>query len=465
MMTRISVYLSSAKRNPSFMKKLGLGFFLFVPAAIFAVAALLHQEPEVADIKDTSSSVSIPVVVEAQRPKTCEERQAGQPSASFKGHNIWSYLCQHKEDTYTVSSGDTFAKLLTQRGLSSSQVHDASQAVRRLWDTRDLKVGQDVHFLYPLEGKPVFRGLYLLADPTHLVLLKRVGQDFVADLISVPSITTMVYKESRITTSLFDAANQSGVPTNILIEMIRAFSYDVDFQREVKEGNTFSVFYETVQDTNKKVLSSRNIAYASMRLNDRFLRIYAHKTKDGTTSFYFRDGSSTRKALLKTPVDGVRISSSFGMRMHPILGYSKMHKGIDFAAPRGTPIRAAGNGRIVYMGRFGAYGNYLKIKHNDTFATAYAHIHNFPKGLRVGQAVKQGQLVAFIGSTGRSTGPHLHYEILKNGMQVNPQSVKLPTSEKLSAVEMKRFRQVVAKVEMQMAAQGKVDTAQLVQNR
>jgi murein DD-endopeptidase MepM/ murein hydrolase activator NlpD len=142
-----------------------------------------------------------------------------------------------------------------------------------------------------------------------------------------------------------------------------------------------------------------------------------------------------------------------------------MHKGIDFAAPRGTPIRAAGNGRVVYMGRFGAYGNYLKIKHNDTFSTAYAHINNFPKGLRVGQTVKQGQLVAFIGTTGRSTGPHLHYEILKNGAQVNPQSVKLPTSEKLSSAEMKRFRQTVAKVEMQMAAQGKVDTAQLVQNR
>jgi murein DD-endopeptidase MepM/ murein hydrolase activator NlpD len=153
------------------------------------------------------------------------------------------------------------------------------------------------------------------------------------------------------------------------------------------------------------------------------------------------------------------------MRMHPILGYSKMHKGIDFAAPRGTPIRAAGNGRIVYMGRYAAYGNYLKIKHNDTFSTAYGHINNFPKGLRVGQTVKQGQLVAFIGTTGRSTGPHLHYEILKNGNQVNPQSVKLPTSEKLADGEMKRFRQTVAKVEMQMAAQGKVDTAQLTENR
>ena len=447
------------------MKKLGLGFFLFVPLAIFAVAALLHQEPENTDVPDNASSASVSTVAEAQRPKTCEERQDGHPSASLKGHDVWKYLCNHKEDVYTVSSGDTFAKLLSERGLSSSQAHEASQAVRRLWDTRELNVGQDVHFLYPLEGKASLKGLYLLSDPTHLVVLKRTGQDFTADLISVPSTTTMVYKESRITSSLFDAANQSGVPTNILIDMIRAFSYDVDFQREVKEGNTFSVFYETVQDNNKKVLSSRNIAYASMRLNDRFLRIYAHKTKDGSTVFYFRDGSSTRKALLKTPVDGVRISSTFGMRMHPILGYSKMHKGIDFAAPRGTPIRAAGNGRVVYMGRFGAYGNYLKIKHNDNFSTAYAHIHNFPKGMRVGQTVKQGQLVAFIGTTGRSTGPHLHYEILKNGAQVNPQSVKLPTSEKLSSAEMKRFRQTVAKVEMQMAAQGKVDTAQLVQNR
>jgi murein DD-endopeptidase MepM/ murein hydrolase activator NlpD len=464
-MTQMSVYLSRAKKNAFFMKKLGLGFFLFVPLAIFAVAALLHQEPENKNVSDDSSSVSVSTVAEAQRPKTCEERQDGQPSASLKGHDVWKYLCNHKEDVYTVSSGDTFAKLLSERGLSSSQAHEASQAVRRLWDTRELNVGQDVHFLYPLEGKASLKGLYLLSDPTHLVVLKRTGQDFTADLISVPSTTTMVYKESRITSSLFDAANQSGVPTNILIDMIRAFSYDVDFQREVKEGNTFSVFYETVQDNNKKVLSSRNIAYASMRLNDRFLRIYAHKTKDGSTVFYFRDGSSTRKALLKTPVDGVRISSTFGMRMHPILGYSKMHKGIDFAAPRGTPIRAAGNGRVVYMGRFGAYGNYLKIKHNDNFSTAYAHIHNFPKGMRVGQTVKQGQLVAFIGTTGRSTGPHLHYEILKNGAQVNPQSVKLPTSEKLSSAEMKRFRQTVAKVEMQMAAQGKVDTAQLVQNR
>jgi murein DD-endopeptidase MepM/ murein hydrolase activator NlpD len=447
------------------MKKLGLGFFLFVPLAVFAVAALLQQGPETTQDVAETHSVSVPLVAQMERPKTCEERQAGQPSSSLKGHDVWNYLCDHQEEVYTVSSGDTFAKLLSDRGLSSRQVHEASNSVRKLWDPRELKMGQDVHFLYPLKGKPVLQGLYVLSDVTHLVLLKRKAEGMTAELVSVPSTTTMVYKESRITSSLFDAANQSGVPTNILIEMIRAFSYDVDFQREVKEGNTFSVFYETVQDNNKKVLSSRNIAYASMRLNDRFLRIYSHKMKDGTTAFYFRDGSSTRKALLKTPVDGVRISSTFGMRMHPILGYSKMHKGIDFAAPRGTPIRAAGNGRIVYMGRYGAYGNYLKIKHNDTFSTAYAHINNFPKGMRVGQTVKQGQLVAFIGTTGRSTGPHLHYEILKNGNQVNPQSVKLPTSEKLADAEMKRFRQTVAKVEMQMAAQGKVDTAQLTENR
>ena len=451
------------------MKKLGIGLFLLIPAVVFAVASFWHSgDPVVVQVADVTPVIEKVAVAPKPpaKPKTCEERQDGLASASLKGHNIWPYLCDHREDIHTVADGETFAKILSDRGVSAKQTFMATNEMRRFWDPRDLKADQQISFLYPLTGKNELQGLYILSDPTNLILLKKIDDNFTVESIKVPSSMVMVYKESRITSSLFDAANDSGVPTNILIDMIRAFSYDVDFQRDVKEGNTFSVFYETIQDKNKKILSTGKIAFASMRLNDKFLRIYSHTMRDGTTAFYFRDGVSTRKALLKTPVDGVRISSTFGMRNHPILGYSKMHKGIDFAAPRGTPIRAAGDGKIIKMSPFGAYGNYLRIQHNGSFSTAYAHIDRFAKGLKIGQNVKQGQLVAYIGTTGRSTGPHLHYEILKNNEQINPQGVKLPTSQKLSGDEMKRFRQNLAKIEMQLAALGKnTGSAQLVENR
>ena len=222
-------------------------------------------------------------------------------------------------------------------------------------------------------------------------------------------------------------------------EVIKAFSYDVDVQRDIQPGDLYGVVYERFEDEDGNLARTGDVLFASMTLSGKAIGIYRYTDRDGFTDYYDQDGHSLRKALLKTPIDGARISSGFGMRKHPILGYSKMHKGIDFAAPSGTPIYAAGNGTIVKIGRNGGYGNYVKIKHANGYATAYAHLSKFAKGLKNGSKVKQGDVIAYVGSTGRATGPHLHYEVMVSGSQVNPKDVKLPTGTTLTGKELALF--------------------------
>ncbi len=246
----------------------------------------------------------------------------------------------------------------------------------------------------------------------------------------------LVHYRGAIHNSLFEAAMAQGVPVALLGEMIKIFSYDVDFQRDIQPDDQFELIYRQGQD--KK--TPRQLIYASLTLSGEPLSLYRYVDQQGNADFYSHTGESARKALLKTPVDGAKISSGFGMRFHPILHYTTQHKGIDFAVMTGTPVMAAGSGVVDYAGVNGAYGIYVRIKHDTSHSTAYAHLSRLAPGVRVGKHVNQGQTIALSGATGRATGPHLHYEMLVNDAQANPMSVKFQSGRKLSGKELSRFQ-------------------------
>ena len=255
----------------------------------------------------------------------------------------------------------------------------------------------------------------------------------------------ITYKEIIITNSLYNSAVKHGIKPSIIIEFARIYGFQIDFQRDIWKNDSFQIIYENFEDDKGKILETGNILYANLILQGKENGLYIFKTKDGYEHFD-KAGKSIRKSLMKTPINGARLSSSFGMRKHPILGYNKMHRGTDFAAPEGTPIMASGDGKIVRARWCGGGGNCIKIKHNSTYSTVYAHLKNFARGIKEGVRVKQGQTIGYVGSTGMSTGPHLHYEVIINGKKVNSQKLKLPSGKILKGKERKLFE--VSKIKL-----------------
>ena len=253
---------------------------------------------------------------------------------------------------------------------------------------------------------------------------------------NIPDKKTFIKAEKTIYGSLYKTANDAGIPDKITAQMIKALSYDVDFQRDIKRGDKITALYEGTANYKGHVVKADKLHYVKLELGNRDVEIYV-----SDNGYYYADGKSAKKSLLRTPIDGAHITSGFGMRFHPILGYSKLHKGTDFGAATGTPIYAAGSGVIEEAGPKGTYGNYVKIKHNKEFSTAYAHCSRFAKGIHSGSKVSQGQVIAYVGTTGRSTGPHLHYELIKNGDQINPTSAtNLNFAGKLAGKDLKKFK-------------------------
>jgi len=250
--------------------------------------------------------------------------------------------------------------------------------------------------------------------------------------------------KGKIESTLYATARDRGVPKNVISEVIRAFSFDLDFQRQVKSGDPFEVFYgEPLSGSSKK---RKVLHYATLKVRGKPKTYYRFTTSDGRTRYYDGKGRSATKSLMRTPISGARISSGFGMRRHPILGYTKMHTGVDFAAPRGTPIRAAGSGKVVFAKWRGAYGKAVRLKHAKGYSTLYAHMHRFASGLRSGDRVRQGQVIGYVGSTGRSTGPHLHYEVRLKNKRINPKRIRMAGNTKLTGKELKAFKRQKAKI-------------------
>ena len=262
---------------------------------------------------------------------------------------------------------------------------------------------------------------------------------FTAETVDLPLIRDLVGHRLRIDSSLFVAGQEAGVPTSIMVELIRAFSFDVDFQREIWKGDGVELIYETFHDPDGNFVKTGTLFYAALEVRGKLLPLYRFTPPNGRADYFGPTGRTARRTLMRTPIDGARISSGYGKRRHPILGYTKMHRGTDFAAPRGTPIYAAGDGVVEVAGRKGAYGRYIRIRHNSTYKTAYAHLYRYAKGIRKGRRVRQGQVIGYVGTSGRSTGPHLHYEVHVNGRQTNPLRVKLPSGKKLKGEALAAF--------------------------
>ncbi|MFL2889947.1 MAG: M23 family metallopeptidase [Pelagibacteraceae bacterium] len=259
-----------------------------------------------------------------------------------------------------------------------------------------------------------------------------------------------VVVKNKIKNNLYSAAVEVGIEPNIIIEFARVYGFEIDFQRDIRKDDWFEIYYEKFLDDNDIVKDTGKIIYASMYVNNKEINLYNFKYKN-ETGYYDLNGRSIVKSLMKTPINGARLSSRFGMRKHPILGYNKMHRGTDFAAPSGTPIMASGSGTITRARWCGGGGNCVKIRHNSTYETIYAHMKNFAKGIKEGRKVRQGQIIGYVGSTGMSTGPHLHYEVVVNGKKVNSQRLKLPSGKILKGDERKEFEIERIKIDLKLS--------------
>ena len=343
--------------------------------------------------------------------------------------------------------GDTFLSLLIKAGVDRPSAHMAIRALSKSYRPRDLKRGQEVRITFQPnfwgEKSGPFVGFNFTprAEETFKIRTNGIG-GYTLKKINIVLENTDVLFSGSIKTSLYPAAIKSGMAASSLVNLIRLFSWDVDFQRDIQKNDKFDVLVEKLYQKNGKFARWGRILYAELTLSRKPIRLYRFESKRHGVEYFDDRGHSAQKALMKTPIDGARLSSGYGRRRHPILGYTKVHRGVDFAAPRGTPIYAAGNGVIRYAGRKGAYGKYIKIRHNAQYSTAYAHLHQFRRGIRRGRRVTQGQVIGYVGSTGRSTGPHLHYEIIVNGRQTNPLRLKLPSGRRLKGRELKRFTKI-----------------------
>ena len=364
-----------------------------------------------------------------------------------------------RSTTLVVERGDTLQKMIRRGGASAAEAESVVSAMRSYFDPRKLQVNQEISLTLearelplaaagyphgaPADNPPMrLSHLTIQTDVNRFVTVKR-QQDgsFLADEIVTELLRRPTLAKGTIDSNLFTAARKAGASADTVVELIRLFSFDVDFQRDIREGDAFEILFDQELDYNGEVARAGPIRYASLTLSGKRKALFRFQPPGEADADYFdENGKTARKALMKTPIDGARLSSGFGPRKHPILGYTRMHKGTDFAAPRGTPIMAAGNGTVEIAGRNGGYGNYIRIRHNGQYKTAYAHLSKFARGVRKGAKVRQGQTIGYVGSTGRSTGPHLHYEVHFNGKQVNSRTLKLPTGQSLKNANLVAFQ-------------------------
>jgi len=348
-----------------------------------------------------------------------------------------------KKVTVTVSAGDTLSSILRWARVKDEVARDVIEALKSVFDPGKLRKGHEMSldFITYNGYKPIFQCLHLKLDTRRKIeVMRGVDHGFQTRQTSRELETRFNQGKATIKSSLYQAAQDADLPTEVLMQMLRAYVYDVDFQRDIQPGDRIEVLYEEKVDAKSgKVIEAGAVHYAALHTRSKALRVYRHETNDGFSHLFNGQGRSVRKALMLTPIEGARISSGYGMRKHPILGYNKMHRGLDFAAPKGTPIMAAGDGIVEFAGPNGGYGNYVRIRHPNLYQTVYGHLSDYARDISRGVRVKQGEIIGYVGSTGRSTGPHLHFEIRRDGEPINPTSLKTPPGRTLEGEELERF--------------------------
>ena len=346
---------------------------------------------------------------------------------------------KYKKVQHKIKSGETFDKILKYYLIDKNEIIEIKKNLLKKVNINKLNTKQSIQFSLDQTNNKIKEFTFQISN-TEKIYLKRNIKDnnFNQELIIIKLDKKVIYKENIILQSLYKSATDQGIPANTIIEFARIYGFQVDFQRDIRKKDKFQIMYEVFFDENNEIAESGEILFANLKLSGQDNELY-YFNNEGSEGHYDKNGKSVQKALMKTPINGARLSSSFGMRKHPIDGFNKMHRGTDFAAPKGTPIMASGNGIIKKAGWCGGGGNCVKIRHNSTYETIYAHMSKFARGIKSGVRVKQGQTIGYVGSTGKSTGPHLHYEVIVNGKKINSQKLKLPSGEILKNKKRKLF--------------------------
>ena len=336
---------------------------------------------------------------------------------------------------YLVKSGDSLNSILSDLKVSADEI----KIIVKKLPSKTLHANMKIDLLIDTKSGRIVELIYPISRVKKIVLKKNKENLFEKKEVITELTKKLVYKEGIIRSSLYKSAKNINVEDSIIVDLANLYGFQIDFQRDIYKNDSFEILYEKFINEEEKIKETGNIIFANLILRGQKNPLYYFNDNNKSTGHYDPNGASVKKALMKTPINGARLSSGFGMRKHPILGYNKLHKGTDFAAPMGTPVMASGDGIIIKARWCGGGGNCVKIKHNSTYETIYAHMKSFAKGIREGKKVKQGQIIGYVGSTGKSTGPHLHYEVIENGKKVNSQKLKLPSGKILKGKERKMF--------------------------
>ena len=383
--------------------------------------------------------------------KNLKEVTSSNEFSSFTEYLFSRINSPYVEVDYKIKNNDSIEKILKKFNIEAIDIKKISIKLKERKLT-NIYSGRKLSLIYKKSESglnSVVNILYPVSN-TSSIEIRKLQNDF-----SIKENILKLYKKevvvkNKITNNLYSSAINADIEPNIIVEFARIFGFEVDFQRDIRRGDWFEIYYEKFEDDNGKVRDTGKIIYASMFVNNNEINLYNFKHKN-EEEYYDIKGKSITKSLMKTPINGARLSSSFGMRKHPILGYNKMHRGTDFAAPSGTPIMASGSGTVTRARWCGGGGNCVKIKHNSTYETVYAHMKSFAKGVKEGKKVKQGQIIGYVGSTGMSTGPHLHYEVIVNGKKVNSQRLKLPSGKILKGAAREKFEFERIKIDLKLA--------------
>ncbi len=344
-----------------------------------------------------------------------------------------------KKINHSISSGETFDGILESYSVNKKEISEIKKKLSSKLNLNKLTTNQKISFTIDQSDNLIKEFNIQISNTEKISLTRNIEQKKFDQKILVTKLNKkIIYSESIIMQSLYKSAMKQKIPVNTIIEFARIYGFQVDFQRDVKKRDSFQIMYEAFTNDKDKIVETGNIIFANLKLSGENNSLYFFDKK-GSEGHYDKNGKSVKKALMKTPINGARLSSPFGMRKHPIDGFNKMHKGTDFAAPMGTPIMASGDGIIKKAGWCGGGGNCIVIRHNSTYQTVYAHMSKFASGMKKGIRVKQGQIIGFVGSTGKSTGPHLHYEVIVNGKKINSQTLKLPSGKILKGENRKIF--------------------------
>ena len=399
-------------------------------SGIFITSILLLTVVYKSDEKIIKKSMTIGISYENPDLKTFKEFLLNQIKSPFTNLN------------YEIKRGDTIQKILKKFEVQNNEIQNIINQYKKYGNPNQLLAGNEIDIIIKknlsANKNTIEKFSVPITKSTTIAITKDEDNKITSNKIITKLYKKKILSENIIKKNLYSSAMEVNINPDTIIEFARIFGFEIDFQRDIRKHDYFRIIYEKYFDENGEFIKSGSTLYAHMSVNGREITLYKFGN-DKSYGYFNVNGKSVEKALMKTPINGARLSSSFGLRKHPILGFSKLHTGTDFAAPMGTPIMASGSGTITRAKWCGGGGNCIKIKHNSTYETIYAHMKSFSKGMKVGKKVRQGQIIGYVGSTGMSTGPHLHYEVIINGKKINSQKLKLPSGKVLKDDERKQF--------------------------